>query len=120
MELTGTIKLIDETKEYGSNGFKKREFVLRTEEQYSQDILLEVVQDKCSILDNYNVGDFVTVGINLRGRSFTNQQGEEKYFNSILAWKISRNGSQQNTQQPVSQPEQESFDGEEEDDLPFN
>ena len=34
MEITGKIKQIDETKEYGSNGFQKRELVITTEEQY--------------------------------------------------------------------------------------
>lgn len=116
MEISGTIKLIDETKEYGSNGFKKREFVVTTDEQYKQDILLETVQDKCSMLDKYKVGDYVTVGINLRGRSFVNQQGEEKFFNSILAWKISKNGNQPQTQQPSNPPQQQE---EEESDLPW-
>ena len=56
MEITGKIKQIDETKEYGSNGFQKRELVLTTEEQYPQHILIEFVQDKCSVLNAYNVG----------------------------------------------------------------
>jgi hypothetical protein len=42
MEITGKIKQIDETKEYGSNGFQKRELVLTTEEQYPQHILIEI------------------------------------------------------------------------------
>ena len=38
MELQGTIKMIDETKTYGSNGFRKREMVVTTQEQYPQHI----------------------------------------------------------------------------------
>ena len=45
MEITGKIKQIGETKEYGSNGFQKREVVVTTEEQYPQHILIEFVQD---------------------------------------------------------------------------
>ena len=37
---------------------------------------------------NNKVGDKVTVGINLRGKEWTNPKGETKYFNSIDAWSI--------------------------------
>ena len=47
MEVTGKIKFLDETKTYGNNGFRKREVVVTTEEQYPQHILVEFVQDKC-------------------------------------------------------------------------
>ena len=48
MEVIGKIKQIDETKTYGSNGFKKREVVITTEEQYPQHLLIEFIQDKCN------------------------------------------------------------------------
>ena len=83
MELQGTIKLIGETATYGKNNFAKRELVLTTEEQYPQDILIEFVQDKCDVLDNFQKGQSVKIGINIRGREWTNPQGEVKYFNSI-------------------------------------
>ena len=56
MEVTGKIKWIDETKTYGNNGFRKREVVITTEEQYPQQILIEFIQDKCELLNNYQVG----------------------------------------------------------------
>ena len=83
MEVQGRIKMIDETKTYGNNGFRKREVVVTTEEQYPQHILVEFVQDKCNLLDNYSVGQMVKISINLRGREWVNPQGETKYFNSI-------------------------------------
>jgi hypothetical protein len=88
MEVQGKIKLIGETKTFGSNGFQKREMVVTTEEQYPQHILLEFVQDKCALLDAFSVGQSVKVGINLRGREWTNDAGETKYFNSIQGWRI--------------------------------
>ncbi len=88
MEIIGKIKMIGETKEVGSNGFKKRELVITTQEQYPQHILVEFVQDKCSLLDNYKENQEVKVAINLRGREWTNPQGEVKYFNSITGWRI--------------------------------
>ena len=45
MNISGKIKLIGETKEYGSNGFRKREIVITTQEQYPQNILIEFIQD---------------------------------------------------------------------------
>jgi hypothetical protein len=88
MEVQGRIKMIDETKTYGNNGFRKREMVVTTEEQYPQHILVEFVQDKCDLLNNYQVGQEVKISINLRGREWTNPQGETKYFNSIQGWRI--------------------------------
>ena len=56
MEVKGRIKLIEDTKTYGNNGFRKREVVITTEEQYPQHILIEFVQDKCDLLNDYQVG----------------------------------------------------------------
>ena len=88
MELQGKVKLIGETQTFGSNGFRKREVVVTTEEQYPQHIMVEFVQDKTDMLNNFQVGQQVKIGINLRGREWTNPQGEVKYFNSIQGWRI--------------------------------
>ena len=63
MEVLGRIKHIYGTKEYGSNGFRKRELVITTEEQYPQHILLEFVQDKCDLLNSFSENDRVKIGI---------------------------------------------------------
>lgn len=88
MEIEGTIKFIDETKTYGANGFRKREVVITTQEQYPQPLLVEFVQDKTNLLDNFSVGQPVKISINLKGREWTSPQGETKYFNSIQGWRI--------------------------------
>mgnify|MGYP002629028151 CR=1 FL=1 len=88
MEVSGKIKLIDETKTFGAKGFRKRDVVVVTSEQYPQSILVEFIQDKCDLLDSYNVGQDVKISINIRGREWTNPQGEVKYFNAIQGWKI--------------------------------
>jgi hypothetical protein len=93
MEVQGKIKLIGETKTFGNNGFQKRELVVTTEEQYPQHLMIEFVQDKTGLLDSYNVGDQVKVGINLRGREWQSPQGETKYFNSISGWRIEKLGA---------------------------
>lgn len=68
MELTGTIKVINETQTFGERGFRKRELVLTTKEEYPQDILIEFVQDKVDVLDNFGIGEEVTISINIRGK----------------------------------------------------
>ncbi|RZJ98866.1 MAG: DUF3127 domain-containing protein, partial [Flavobacterium sp.] len=87
MEVTGRVKMVDQTKEVGSSGFKKRDIVVTTDEQYPQHILVQFVQDKCDLLNNFQVGDNVKVDINLRGREWTNPQGETVYFNTIQGWR---------------------------------
>ena len=104
MEVTGKIKWIDETKTYGNNGFRKREVVITTEEQYPQQILIEFIQDKCELLNNYQVGQDVKIGINLRGREWTNPEGETKYFNSIQGWRIDALENDSSTEIPPMPP----------------
>lgn len=88
MEIEGKIKVLDETKTFGSNGFRKREIVITTDEQYPQHIMVEFIQDKCDLLNSYAAGQAVKISINLRGREWVNPQGETKYFNSIQGWRI--------------------------------
>jgi len=114
MEVVGKIKLINETATFGTSGFRKRELVVTTDEQYPQMIMIEFVQDKCDILDKYNVDDSVKVSINLRGREWINPEGVAKYFNSIQGWRIE---SVEANESPAEQPQAE-FNSEP-DDLPF-
>ena len=126
MEIQGRIKLIDETKTYGTNGFRKRELVVTTEEQYPQHILVEFIQDKTDLLNSYQVGQLVKISINLRGREWVNPQGETKYFNSIQGWRIENmeNAAQNDPEMPpvppmeAFEPAEESSD-DDHDDLPF-
>jgi len=89
MEVEGKIKFIDTVKEVGAS-FKKKDVVITTLEQYPQHILVQFVQDKCDLLNNYRVGDDVKIGINIRGREWTNPQGETVYFNTIQGWNINK------------------------------
>lgn len=125
MEVQGKIKLIGETQTFGSNGFRKREIVVTTEEQYPQHIMIEFVQDKTDLLNTYQVGQQVKVSINLRGREWTNPQGEVKYFNSIQGWRIEALQQEAATDNMPPVPPMDAFEpaGElnkdDHDDLPF-
>jgi hypothetical protein len=87
MQVKGKIVAIMPTQVV-SEKFSKREFVVETPDQYPQQILFQLTQDKCSILDSLKVGQEVDVHLNIRGRSWQNPQGETKYFNTLEAWKI--------------------------------
>ena len=107
-QITGVIKLINPTQTFDS-GFQKREFVVTTKEQYPQDIKIEVVKDKCAVLDGYKVGQGVVVDLNIRGNEFSG-----KYYVSLQAWKIAASG--QEKPEPVGPPQ---ILGDDPDSLPF-
>lgn len=88
MEVTGTLKAKFDTQVV-SDRFSKREFVLTTEANtpYPQHVSFQVTQDKCSILDQYEIGQELKIQFNLRGREWNGPQGI-KYFNTLEAWRI--------------------------------
>jgi len=123
MDVSGRIKRITDTQEFGTNGFRKREIVITTDEQYPQYISIEFTQDKCALLDNFQVGEDVKISFNLRGREWINPEGVAKYFNSLNGWRIEK--TQSNTPPPMAplpddlEEIDESTDAGEPDDLPF-
>lgn len=126
MELQGIVKRIFDTQTFPS-GFQKRELILLTQEQYPQPISIEFLSERISLLDNLSEGDEITVSINIRGREWTNPQGEVKYFNSITGWKIDKSlmgNTNEPTQTmssniPTNAPVNDSNVFDDDDDLPF-
>ena len=127
MELQGTVKKIGETQTFAS-GFQKRELVLLTEEQYPQPIQIDFLSDKIDLLNNVSEGESVKVGINIRGKEWTNPQGEVKYFNSISGWRLEKvSGENTNTeapqpntfQTPAPATSTDPFEDEQDENLPF-
>lgn len=88
MEIQGRIKTIFATETVGENGFQKRDLVITTDGQYPQDIIIQFQQGKCVLLDNLKIGQIVKIHFNLQGREWTSPQGEVKYFNTVVGWKI--------------------------------
>ena len=125
MEVQGSIKVIGEVQEISAT-FKKRELVVSTDEQYPQTLSIEFIQDKTDLLNKFEIGQNVKVGINLRGREWENPQTKEiKYFNSFQGWRIEllENSSSDDDLPPLDnlspfEPASETND-EDLDDLPF-
>lgn len=92
----------------------KREFLLDAttydpytgqRSEYENVLPLEVLGDKCAEFDNLNIGDVITVSFALQGRSWTNQDGEQKRMVSVRCYKIeARRPAHQQAQQTVPQP----------------
>jgi hypothetical protein len=119
MEVLGKIIVIGKEEIVGTAGtFKKRQLVVETDEQYPQKVGIDFVQDKCSILDKYVIGDSVKVGINIRGNEYNS-----KYYVSLNGWRIEKldNTNKINVESIPAQPfaPATNFKEEEHDDLPF-
>jgi hypothetical protein len=113
-ELTGTIKLIFDPKTFAS-GFTKREMVVTVEDgRFEQEILLEFVQDKVSLLDSLSPGDDVTVTFDIRGREYNG-----RYFNNLQGWKVEQLGEGASIPHTDEAPPFPSPDDFEDSDIPF-
>ena len=106
MEIQGRIKTIFATETVGQNGFQKRDLVITTDGQYPQDIIIQFAQGNCAVLDRFQVGQMVKIHFNLQGREWTSPQGEVKYFNTVVGWKIEVVQPVQQYQQPMQQYQQ--------------
>ena len=91
------------------SGFKKKEFVITTDDEYPQDVKFETIKDKTSLLESLSVGQAVTVHMNVKGNEYNG-----KYYVNLQAWKIDvlEKEAERPTRTPVEQVV-------EDDDLPF-
>jgi hypothetical protein len=87
-ELTGTIIEMFPAQTF-NKGFRKREFVIEVGDKYPQKILFQLVQEKCDMLESFDIGDIVAVAFDVKGRDWTDKLGAVKYFTTLEAWRIS-------------------------------
>ena len=97
VEREGLIHSIGDTTEYGQNGFTKREFVIKLTGEgenstYPNHVALELIKDKCALMDAYKIGDEVKAQFNLSGRLWSGGGKPEKCFTRLQAWKIEAAG----------------------------
>ena len=81
----------------------------------------EAIQDRVTLMDNVKVGEDVEVFFNLKGREWTNKQGEKQYFNTLQLWKVNALGAAEAGQATpaYAPPVDISAAPGEDDDLPF-
>ena len=91
-EATG-ILIADMGTQQVSEKFRKREFVLEIQDgQYPQSVKFELAQDKCDLLNGFEVQTPLTVSFDLRGRAY-DKNGQTLYFTTLSAWKIANANS---------------------------
>ena len=104
-EAQGVIHSIGATTEYGNNGFTKREFVIKLTGEgenstYPNHIALELIKDKCALMDQYQIGDEINVHFNFSGRLWSGNGKPEKCFTSLQAWRVEALSSAMNQSAP--------------------
>tara|TARA_Y100001973_G_C5175582_1_gene321696 strand:+ start:827 stop:1168 length:342 start_codon:yes stop_codon:yes gene_type:complete len=89
--IKGEVIILDEIREYGSNGFRKREVVIKTgDEKYPNPIPVEFIKSAIESSQGLAVGQEVEIKGRLNGRDWTNPKtGELRHFLSFEALEVS-------------------------------
>jgi len=104
-EINGRLAEKFETQKV-SDRFQKREFVLEVKStgatgyEFVDFIKFQSTQDKCSLLDQFNIDETIKVSFNLRGRKWE-KDGQVSYFTNLEAWRIEKLSSE--TEKPASE-----------------
>lgn len=85
----GQVTQIGAVQEYGANGFKKAEVIVKTIEERPNFYVVEFTHDNIDLLKGFNEGDNMKFTCGLNGREY---KKDDKYsvFMSLNAWKIEK------------------------------
>ena len=88
-ELKGVIAVIGQTVDV-TEKFSKREFIIETDDQYNPFVKFELTQDRCGLIESYEVGTEITVHYDVKGSKalYTNKNGQKDCFVALQAWKL--------------------------------
>jgi single-strand DNA-binding protein len=103
-QITGTLvnKL---NTEIINDRFKKREFALEVKDgAFTNFVGLQLTQDKCDMIDNYNIGDEIKVSFNVRGNKWE-KNGVTRYITNLDAWRLEKAGNESNLADNNSMPD---------------
>ena len=100
----------------------KQDFIVETLEQYPRKICMNVWgEDKVAELSGYNIGENLTISVNIESREFNG-----RWYTDVRAWRIQRESAAQNAgvQGAAADLAADPFigagtDGDDEGDLPF-
>jgi len=96
-EISGRLAVKYETQRV-SDRFQKREFILEVKSNSSTGyefvdyIKFQSTQDRCSLLDQFEIDDQLKVAFNLRGRKWE-KDGQVNYFTNLEAWRIEKDAA---------------------------
>jgi hypothetical protein len=89
IEIKGTVKVLNLTEQV-TDKFAKKEVIVTIDQdsKYPQDISIQAINDKISLLDSVEVGDSVTMKVNINGK-----ESKGRYYNSLTLWTITKEQS---------------------------
>ena len=94
-EVTGRLIQKEDTQRI-SDRFQKREFVIEVENeknpQWNDFVKIQLIQDRCDLLENIQLNEEIKVYFNLRGRKWENK-GQVTYFTNLEGWRIEKEGN---------------------------
>lgn len=102
MQITGKVHRIEQptSRDYNGKTYKEQKVIVEvTEGQYTQHIQCNISRD--NLIGKLQVGEQIIADINLRGREYTNKQGQPANFTSVEIWRVSSEGAVQPTSQPA-------------------
>ena len=121
-EINGKL-IFKEDTQHISEKFQKREFVIEVENeknpQWNDFVKIQLIQDRCDLLENISLNENIKVYFNVRGRKWENQ-GKVSYFTNLEGWRIEKMTQVAPEKSPVPQYTVEDIPPvPEADDLPF-
>lgn len=91
-KIEGTIRVVG-SEQIVSEKFRKREIVLEVPDgKFYQYVKLEFVQNNCSFLEGFASGENVEILFSVKGRQWTDKNGQAQYFNTLQGYNIKRAG----------------------------
>lgn len=91
-EIKGKL-IFKEDTQHISERFQKREFVIEVENeknpQWNDFIKIQLIQDRCDLLENITLNENIKVYFNVRGRKWENK-GQVSYFTNLEGWRIEK------------------------------
>jgi len=89
-KITGKIRQIFEVESF--NGFSKRKFWLEeVSDKYPEFWQLELWKSDCSMIDSYEIDDYVTCFIDIKGK-YWERDGKSGVMNTLKCWNIEKEG----------------------------
>lgn len=108
----GEVKQIMDLQTFDS-GFKKREIIVTSDDQYPQDIKFEFLKDDVDMLKSIKPNQRVLITFTLRGNEYNG-----KFYNNLIAISITKKRVSKSATPEPEMPDVTEFP-ESEDDLPF-
>ncbi|XZF13238.1 DUF3127 domain-containing protein [Chitinophagaceae bacterium MMS25-I14] len=110
LEVTGKL-LVKYDAQQVNDRFRKREFVMELAEEingnvYTNYAKMQLVQNKCDILDRFNEGDPIKVSFNIKGNRWE-KDGKVNFITNLDAWRIESAAAGMSTSQNMAAPQQQ-------------